>query len=742
MQINFFTVDDMTAFFQSNIVESFEFIISFFKVRDRILVFLTSIIAVFIFAKVTSANIKNKIKVPFKVAICLITAVVILNVTVFTHGPLLFNINKSIKNIKRGIGQFKQCKEERAKIIIPDASVSKKRPKGELYMIVIGEASNKLHWSAYGYFRNTTPWALLQRQNNPNCIFFNNVYSSFVHTVPSLMKALTASNQYNKREDIKAESFIRVAQKAGFKVHWISNQNRISFVDNPLTSLIEEADDVIFTNKNTMRDGTGTDEILLPVVDRVLRSMNNEDNNLIIIHLIGSHFIYERRVPKKFKTNFKSSEGYLGNNARDKELVNKILNPYDTSILFTDTILERLYNKFQSALPKVKAFLYFSDHGEDVYGRKFHNAGKFTYEMTRIPMFILYSQQFKASYPALVSSLEISKNKIFTLDLFSNFGLSLMGIETSLNERQYNLTDSSYCINEDNALTMYSDESLDTSLYAKTPTLKVKHDSIMIKRANLKTLKSLYPNKKCFPAVYINAVGAALDAIESGFDGIEINVNASDFKMGHAPQLVYDTTLDEYLSLIPLDNINFIWLDMKNLKEEDIDKVIEKLNELDKKYKLKNRILVENTLVSPKMKKFSEDGWRNCFYLCVGHDNQDISGGSSHILLPLMLKSKTDISQEEGIKLQEFAYKIAKNIKEQKSTDLSFRSDFYPFVKKYLEPLIPSSINYNVFTIKDMPEIDHVDFIKDLQSRNIPILKDVRVINVLLNSKNKFRITL
>jgi heptose-I-phosphate ethanolaminephosphotransferase len=713
---------------------------NFFNIQDKILILLVASLELFFFVKVIICNIKENIKIPFKITICLLIAVGILNVTVFLHSHLLFNINKSVENIKKSVRQFKQYKEEKTKIVIPDALVSKKKQKGELYMIVIGESSNKLHWSAYGYFRNTTPWALLQRQNNPNSIFFDNVYSSFVHTVPSLIKALTASNQYNQREDLKAESFIRVAQKAGFKVHWISNQNRVSFVDNPLTSLVEEADEVIFMNKNTTTFGTDTDEILLPVVDKVLKSMNDEDNNLIIVHLIGSHFDYKGRVPKKFKTDFISTEDWLGNNARDKKFLKEILNPYDTSILFTDIILEQLYNKFQSAPPKVKAFLYFSDHAEDVYGRKFHYSGKFTYEMARIPMFLLYSQQFKTSYPALVNSLEISKNKIFTLDLFFNFGLSLMGIETSLNEKQYNLIDSSYCINEDNALTMYSDEFLDKSLYAKTKALKIKHDPILIKRTNLKTLKSLYPNK-IFSSIHMDAVGGAFDAVESGFDSIEINVNAFDFKMGHAPQAVYDMTLDEYLSSIPLDNINFIWLDMKNLEEEDIDKVIEKLNELDKKYKLKNRILIENTLISHKMKKFTENGWRNCFYLFVKFDSQDVNKGFSHELFPIMLKSKIDLSQEEKTKLQEFAYEIAKNIKEQKSTDLSFYAMFYPFVKEYLEPLISSSINYNTFAIENMPEIDHVDFIKDLQSRKIPIIRDVRVRTVLLNSKNKFYIS-
>jgi hypothetical protein len=239
-----------------------------------------------------------------------------------------------------------------------------------------------------------------------------------------------------------------------------------------------------------------------------------------------------------------------------------------------------------------------------------------------------------------------------------------MGIETSLNEKEYDLTNSKYSINEDNALTMHSDEFLDTSLYAKTKALKIKHDHILIKRQNLKQLKTLYPNK-VFAANHMDSIGGALDSVG----------------VGHAPQHVYDMTLDEYLSLIPLDRINFIWLDMKNLEEKDISSVIEKLNKLDEKYKLKNRMLIENTLVSPKMKEFSENGWRNCFYLYVQFDSHDINGGFPYELLPLML-NLDKLSHEGDIKLRKFAYEIAKYTQKQKSTDLSFFANLYPFVKK------------------------------------------------------------
>jgi hypothetical protein len=276
---------------------------------------------------------------------------------------------------------------------------------------------------------------------------------------------------------------------------------------------------------------------------------------------------------------------------------------------------------------------------------------------------------------------------------------------------------------------------LQKGLYFASDMKKIKDDPFLVKRENLDRLKKIYPDKY-FGAIHVDAIGAAVESLNEGFDTIEINVRASDLRIGHAPQKVYSIDLDEYLSKIPLDKVKMIWLDMKELQESDIDNVIQRLNELDKKYNLKSRTLIENTLISPQMKKFVENGWKASYYIFLKLSPEDINRGFDYNLNEIIKKVKPD--QDEEKKLRLLAERIAKDIKLQKSTDLSFYAYLYPFVKKYLEPLLAKNIRYNTFAIENIPSIDDIDMIKKMQ--NITMLKDERIQIILIDPLTRFSI--
>jgi hypothetical protein len=71
---------------------------------------------------------------------------------------------------------------------------------------------------------------------------------------------------------------------------------------------------------------------------------------------------------------------------------------------------------------------------------------------------------------------------------------------------------------------------------------------------------------------------------------------------------------------------------------------------------------------------------------------------------------------------------------------LSFYAYLYPFIKKYLEPLLPKNIRYNTWSIENMPSITDKTMIQKIN--NIDILKDKRTIVILINPETKFSITL
>lgn len=357
--------------------------------------------------------------------------------------------------------------------------------------------------------------------------------------------------------------------------------------------------------------------------------------------------------------------------------------------------------------------------------------------MARIPMFIVFSEKYKDLYPDIFYTLKQNYERVFTLDLLFNAMCGILDIETPLNENKYDFTSEEYSITPDNAITMYSDDNLQTNLYSFSETYRVYDDPKHIKKENLIKLAGRFP-EKVFAALHVDALGGAIQALNEGFDTIEVNVSVPEMKIGHAPQFVYDMTFEEYLSLIPLDKVKTLWIDMKELKEEDIDEVIDKLNELDNKFNLKQRTLVENTLISPKMSKFTENGWKNCFYLFVKLRYDDINRGFSNNIQKLV--TKKDPSEEDVAEMKAFAAMIAENIREQKSTDLSFYAFMYPYVKKYLEPLLPENIMYYTFAIENFPEIYDADMLNKIEDHKIANDKRVRII--LINPETNFAITL
>ena len=84
----------------------------------------------------------------------------------------------------------------------------------------------------------------------------------------------------------------------------------------------------------------------------------------IVIHLEGSHDRYKDRVPPDFT-------GIQVDGHSEK------VNDYDSSILYTDDVLKRIYDYGKDHL-NMQAMVYASDHGEDM--EYFHGDGKFTWK--------------------------------------------------------------------------------------------------------------------------------------------------------------------------------------------------------------------------------------------------------------------------------------------------------------------------------------------------------------------------
>lgn len=304
---------------------------------------------------------------------------------------------------------YEQTKEIRAQRLSTLQNILDQNSHNGIYILVVGESTTRDHMNAFGYPRLNTPW-LTQISKNNHVLLFNNAYSNHVHTVPAVQYALSELNQYQSIPVQEAYSIIEVAKAAGFDTYWLSNQKQFNVSDTPLTTIAASANHQVWLNSyagdktmTTYYDDKLADQ--LPDLDKTKKA-------LIIVHLMGCHSVYNERYPAEY-------DFFKDQNSRIDE--------YDNAVRYNDFVLEKLYNRLKDH-PNFMAFIYFSDHGEDPDNGFTHEASKFTFPMSRIPLVIIFSDKFAYEHKKLFTTLHQNAQKYVTSDLIYNMMLSVLGI--------------------------------------------------------------------------------------------------------------------------------------------------------------------------------------------------------------------------------------------------------------------------------------------------------------------------
>ena len=316
-----------------------------------------------------------------------------------------------------------------AKRQVMSTSYKLERSPGErVTVLVIGETHSKRHMSLYGYPRDTTP-TLVQRNKADNLIVFENAYSNHVQTKPSLQLSLTEANQYNGKSWTTTPSVINLARQAGIKTYWISNQASLGVMDNVVTLLAKESEDVVFINKKIGRPNkivAKQDESLIP---RLRDALQDTGEKLIVVHLMGSHYDYCFRFPESWNAYTGELDLPSFGKATATTYLKKV-NCYDNSVLYNDHILGLVFKSLEES--KVPAsVLYFADHSEEVFNRKGHHPAVFEFIMTEIPMVFAASNSWKKEFSRHWEQLVNNRKEIVTNDLVFETVLGLMGLESN-----------------------------------------------------------------------------------------------------------------------------------------------------------------------------------------------------------------------------------------------------------------------------------------------------------------------
>jgi len=314
--------------------------------------------------------------------------------------------------------------------LFEDASSSLGQQNEGVYVLILGESTARSHMGLYGYERQTTP-----RLNSiSNSLWtFNDVISPNTHTIESVTKMLTRGN-YENLDLTSKGSIIQLANAAGFKTIWLSNQRPVGVHESLVTKIARSAAVVRFMTTMHGRHNRILDQDLLPELDAILDTPSNQPK-FIIVHLSGTHMLYENRYPEDEQVFWGTP-----NIAYESEDNFRTVNHYDNAVLYTDFIIYNIIQKIKGLNTK-STVLYLSDHGEELFQDadfSGHNEDVATKSMYDIPFFLWQSEIYKKDksltfhadrkymaddfFHTMAEVLQISSTKVDTTrSIFSKF---------------------------------------------------------------------------------------------------------------------------------------------------------------------------------------------------------------------------------------------------------------------------------------------------------------------------------
>lgn len=304
----------------------------------------------------------------------------------------------------------------------------------QLFVLIIGESGSRNHMSLYKYRKETNP--KLKKRND--IIVFDNVVSPYSNTIETVMSIITESNLENKLPFHESKDLIDVFHSVGFKTFWLSNQPPFGWAENLISSIGSKATTQSFVNtlNNSSYESNlnaSYDEKLFEPFTEALKDMSPK--KFIVLHLMGSHLLYDKRYPKEFDV-FKG-----------KTEESQFIAQYDNSILYNDFVIDRLFHMMKSNSIKntkqIASAIYLSDHGENVYDEDntlgHHAVGTFPKSNVEIPLLVWLSPTFKMSDSTKVATMKSNKQKPFVSDDIFHTILDLNMIESPLLEKSRSL---------------------------------------------------------------------------------------------------------------------------------------------------------------------------------------------------------------------------------------------------------------------------------------------------------------
>ena len=234
----------------------------------------------------------------------------------------------------------------------------------------------------------------------------------------------------------------------------------------------------------------------------------------------------------------------------------------------------------------------------------------------------------------------------------------------------------------------------------------------LIQAYNLRTLPAGSLDSRLVPH-RIDSIDQLKEIWGKGIRSAEVDLyfksdgDSGYFSVGHDKDNQSGITLSEYLSSVKSKRIKKLWMDIKNVSPENVEPLLHTLNRLDSAFGIRKIAIVESSSPSGKLRLISEAGYHLSYYLPTDYIEKMLAAG-----VPDTLRAE--------------AAKLNVQLRDQKVSAVSFDMRLYPFVKQYLEPLIPDSVVYHTWGAVKMWEWGAIKRLEES-----PTYKDKRVKTIL-----------
>lgn len=292
-------------------------------------------------------------------------------------------------------------------------------------VLIIGESFSRSHSSLYGYRLPTNP--RLQRLAERGELFvFTDVIAAGVPTIRSF-KRMMSSYEGDPDDDWRSQVFLPDVFKFGFyRTLWVSNQSKLGFYDNVVTSFARLFDYMVFTSdtgEDAYDNGHGLkyDGALLPLLSSVLEG-NSAKQSFYLVHLLGSHFAFSERYPAEW-SRFKAPD-YPGADAATASA----MAAYDNSVYYNDFVTDSIIGLFRD---KNAAVIYLSDHALNYGNEGFYNGDS---SLVEIPFMIYLSPVYREKYPQMEARIVSALGKPFMTGDLLYTAMDLAGLLFTVND--------------------------------------------------------------------------------------------------------------------------------------------------------------------------------------------------------------------------------------------------------------------------------------------------------------------